>query len=165
MDMSNLSKTQKLTLSAVVIAIYVVIMYFTQSFAFGAYQIRIATALYSLSYLLPFLVVPLGLSNFLGNMLGGLGMVDIVGGTIVGIITSFCVYLIRHFNLPKLLIIPVIIAGPGLIVPIWLSPITGVPYPALAVSLCIGQTVPAIVGYVLVTALKRTFNAGAIKES
>ena len=55
--MKNMSKTQKMTFSAMVVAIYVVIMFFTQSFAFGAYQIRIATAMYALSYLFPFLVV------------------------------------------------------------------------------------------------------------
>ena len=41
----NRSKAQKLTLSAMIIALYVTMMYFTQSFSFGAYQIRIATAL------------------------------------------------------------------------------------------------------------------------
>ena len=52
----NMSKVQKLTVSAMVMALYVVVLYFTQSFSFGAYQIRIATALYALAYLFPFLV-------------------------------------------------------------------------------------------------------------
>lgn len=148
-------RTLKICISAIIIAIYVVVMYMTQSFAFGAYQIRIATSLYSLSYLFPFLVFPLGLSNFLGNMIGGFGLVDILGGTAVGIITSGIIYIIRKMNLPKILIIPVIILGPGLIVPIWLTSITGVPYPALVLSLCIGQTLPAITGYVLVNILSK----------
>ena len=54
------SKTQKLTISAMVMALYIVVLYFTQSFSFGAYQIRIATTLYALSYFCPFLVLPLG---------------------------------------------------------------------------------------------------------
>ena len=60
----NMSKIQKLTVSAMVMALYVVVLYFTQSFSFGAYQIRIATALYALAYLFPFLVLPLGFANF-----------------------------------------------------------------------------------------------------
>ena len=48
---TNMSRVQKLTFSAMVIALYVTVLYFTQSFSFGAYQIRIATALYALSYL------------------------------------------------------------------------------------------------------------------
>ena len=63
----NMSKVQKLTVSAMVMALYVVVLYFTQSFSFGAYQIRIATALYALAYLFPFLVLPLGFANFIAN--------------------------------------------------------------------------------------------------
>ena len=96
----NISKTQKLTVSAIVIAIYVVTMFFTQSFAFGAVQVRIATTLYSLAYLCPFLVLPLGLSNIISNMvLGGLGIFDILGGFIVGVITSYLIYLVKKYKL------------------------------------------------------------------
>ena len=61
------TKTRKLTISALCIALYVVVMMCTQSFAFGQYQIRIATALYALSAIFPFLVLPFGLANFLSN--------------------------------------------------------------------------------------------------
>lgn len=149
------SNTKKLCISGIIIAMYVVIMYFTQSFAFGAYQIRIATCLYSLGYFYSFLIVPLGLANFLSNFLGGLGMIDIVGGTVVGILTSGGTYMIRKLRLPKIFIVPIIVLVPGLIVPIWLSPITGVPYPALVLSLCIGQSFPAVLGYVLINILSR----------
>ena len=59
---------RRLTLSAVVMAAYVAVMYLTQSFAFGAVQIRIATALYALAYLFPFLTLPLALANSLSNL-------------------------------------------------------------------------------------------------
>lgn len=154
-----MSKTRKLTISGLVIALYVVIMTMTAEFSFGVYQIRIATSLYSLSYLFPFLVVPLGISNFLSNMLlGGLGLMDIFGGTFVGIITSFFVYLVRKFNLNKIFIVPIIIAGPGLIVPIWLSLLYSLPYPAVALSLCIGQIIPAVLGWVMVCVLEKSLN-------
>ena len=64
MEHENMNKVQKLTFSAMVIALYVVILSFTQSFSFGAYQIRIATSLYALSYLFPFLVIPLWSRKF-----------------------------------------------------------------------------------------------------
>lgn len=80
-----MDKTQKLCFSALVIAIYIVLMYLTQSFAFGQYQLRIATAIYSLAYLFSFLVVPLAMANLLSNLLmGGFGFFDIVGGGLVG---------------------------------------------------------------------------------
>ena len=70
------TKTQKLTISAICIALYLVVMLCTQSFAFGQYQVRIATALYGLSYIFPFLVVPFGIANVISNLvMGGLGPV------------------------------------------------------------------------------------------
>lgn len=147
------NKTTKLTFSAIIMTLYIVIMYVTQAFAFGPYQIRIATCLYALSYLLPMLVLPLGLANFLSNLLGGFGIVDMVGGCLVGIITSGAIALAAKFHLPKATVIPLIIIGPGLLVPIWLSPLTGVPYGVLVISLCIGQVIPGIVGYLLVGVL------------
>ena len=151
----TMSKTRKLTISAIVIALYVVIMVITQSFAFGAIQIRLATSLYALAYIFPFLVLPLGLSNLLSNMLlGGLSIFDILGGGFVGILTALLVYCVRKYKLNITITILPIIFIPGLIVPIWLSMILNVPYSALATSLCLGQVIPAILGSFLIKALK-----------
>lgn len=150
----KMPQTKKIAISGVVMALYIVIMYTTQSFAFGQYQVRIATALYSLSAIYPFLILPLGLSNMLSNMLiGGLGFFDVAGGIAVGIITASMVYLIRRLKLKDWFIALPIVFGPGLIVPIWLSYILKLPYSALAVSLCIGQIVPGIAGVILVRQL------------
>lgn len=151
----TMSKTKKLTISAIVIALYVVIMTITQSFSFGAIQIRLATSLYALAYIFPFLVLPLGLSNLLSNLLlGGLSIFDILGGGFVGILTALLVYCVRKYKLNITITILPIIFIPGLIVPIWLSMILNVPYSALAVSLCLGQVIPAILGSFLIKVLK-----------
>lgn len=148
-------KNKQLTISGLVIALYTVIMIVTQGFAFGAIQIRIATTLYALSYIFPFLVLPLGLANVLSNMLlGGLGVADIIGGGLVGILTSLLICGIRKYKLNiNLTAIPIILI-PGLVVPIWLCVILGMPYLPLALSLCLGQVVPAILGTVLIKILK-----------
>ena len=155
----NMSKVQKLTVSAMVMALYVVVLYFTQSFSFGAYQIRIATALYALAYLFPFLVLPLGFANFIANFLfGGLGLLDWFGGCFVGIIV-----LIRRKGWSRWLMILPIILVPGLGVPSYLSYLLHVPYSVLATSLCIGQSVPAVCGVVLVNVLQRALYPKATK--
>lgn len=151
----NINYTKIIAVSGVCMAIYIAIMFLTQSFAFGSIQIRIATAVYSLSYVFPFLVLPMGLANGLGNLLGGFGVFDIVGGFLVGIITSGAIALIKKFKPSKLFIIPALITGPGLIVPIWLSFILNIPYIYLAGSLCLGQVIPAIAGYFIVIAAER----------
>lgn len=151
---------QKLTLSGLVIAMYIVFMYMTQSFAFGQYQIRLATSLYALSAIFPFLIVPMGLSNLLSNLLmGGLGLPDIIGGTIVGITTSSLVYLVRRYRWNDWLIALPIILCPGLLVPIWLSYLIHVPYSILAVSITIGQIIPGVVGVLLVKQLNTKLNS------
>lgn len=160
----NMSKVQKLTVSAMVMALYVVVLYFTQSFSFGAYQIRIATALYALAYLFPFLVLPLGFANFIANFLfGGLGLLDWFGGCFVGIIVTAIIVLIRRKGWSRWLMILPIILVPGLGVPSYLSYLLHVPYSVLATSLCIGQSVPAVCGIVLVNVLQRTLYPKATK--
>ena len=160
----NMSKVQKLTVSAMVMALYVVVLYFTQSFSFGAYQIRIATALYALAYLFPFLVLPLGFANFIANFLfGGLGLLDWFGGCFVGIIVTAIIVLIRRKGWSRWLMILPIILVPGLGVPSYLSYLLHVPYSVLATSLCIGQTVPAVCGVVLVNVLQRALYPKATK--
>jgi uncharacterized membrane protein len=156
MDMNNLSKTQKLAFSGVVIALYIVVMYLTQSFAFGQYQVRIATAIYAVAYLFPFLVLPLALSNLLANMvMGGLGFFDIVGGGIVGLLTAGCCALLGKKKLTPWTVIAPITLIPALGVSLWLSSLLGVPYWVLAGSLLVGQLICGIAGALLVQALKR----------
>ena len=156
MDMNNLSKTQKLAFSGVVIALYIVVMYLTQSFAFGQYQVRIATAIYAVAYLFPFLVLPLALSNLLANMvMGGLGFFDIVGGGIVGLLTAGCCALLGKKKLTPWTVIAPITLIPALGVSLWLSSLLSVPYWVLAGSLLVGQLICGIAGALLVQALKR----------
>ena len=162
----NMSKVQKLTVSAMVMALYVVVLYFTQSFSFGAYQIRIATALYALAYLFPFLVLPLGFANFIANFLfGGLGLLDWFGGCFVGIIVTAIIVLIRRKGWSRWLMILPISLVPGLGVSSYLSYLLHVPYSVLATSLCIGQSVPAVCGVVLVNVLQRALYPKATKAS
>ena len=150
------TKTRKLTISALCIAIYVVVMMCTQSFAFGQYQIRIATSLYALSAIFPFLIVPFGLPNFVSNsIMGGLGLLDMLGGALVGIATSAAIVWLKSKDLPNYLIAVAITLIPGLAVPVWLSLLLGIPYWVLVSSIILGQLVSGIVGAAFVTALEK----------
>lgn len=153
---------QKLIFSALCIALYVVVMLCTQSFAFGQYQIRIATALYGLSAIFPFLVVPLALANVLSNVLmGGLGILDIIGGGLVGLLTTGIIVSGRRFGCGNWIVWAAVTFVPGLGVPAWLSALLDLPYWLLASSLLIGQCVCGIAGMLLVHALERV-GAGKI---
>jgi uncharacterized membrane protein len=154
MQLQHPTKTQKLTCSAVVIALYVVLMYLTQSFAFGQYQVRIATALYATAYLFPFLTVPLGLANLLSNLvLGGFGFFDIFGGGLAGILTAGGCALLGKFRCNRWLVILPVALIPALLVSTWLSYLLELPYTAMAASLLVGQIIAGFVGALLVRAL------------
>lgn len=152
----NYTKTQKLTISAVCIALYLVVMLCTQSFAFGQYQIRIATALYGLSYLFPFLVLPFGMANLASNILmGGLGPVDAICGLIIGLLTSGTIVLGKRLGFSCWIVAVAVTLLPGLGVPVWLSVLLDIPYIVLAFSLLVGQFVSGIAGMLLVGALEK----------
>lgn len=156
MDMKNLDKTRKLCFSGAVMAIYIVLMYLTQSFAFGQYQVRIATAIYSTAYLFSFLVVPLALANLLSNMLmGGFGFFDIVGGGLVGLLTAGCCAWLGKKRLSVALTALPVTLIPALGVASWLSYLLGTPYWVMALSLLVGQFISGISGVLLTSALKK----------
>lgn len=147
---------QKLVFSALCIALYIVVMICTQTFAFGQYQVRIATALYSLSAIFPFLILPFGIANIISNtLMGGLGLLDIVGGGIVGVLTTVLIVFGRRMGCGNWIIAVAITLVPGLLVPLWLSVILNLPYWLLASTILVGQAVCGIAGMLLVTALER----------
>ena len=149
-----LDSVKKLTISSIVIALYVVVMFYTQTFAFNQYQIRIATSIYALAAIHPFLILPLGVANFLSNtLMGGLGILDMVGGLIVGIVTSAGCHYLRKIHI-SLVAIPILVI-PTLLVPIWLSYIIKVPYGILALSIGVGQILPSIVGVMIAKYLEK----------
>jgi len=155
MNLKNITNTQKITISAICIALYIVIMLATQSFAFGQYQIRIATAIYGLSAIFPFLIIPMGIANCLSNtIMGGLGPLDMFGGGFVGILTCFAIVKTSKLSSSIFFTALAIILIPGLIVPIWLSFLLNIPYLVLMPSVLIGQIIPGIVGALLVVSLK-----------
>ena len=148
-------KTKKTTISAMIIALYIVIMYFTQGFSFGQYQIRLATSLYSLAYIYPFLTIPLAIANALSNtLMGGLGIIDIIGGFFVGYVVAKSISQLGklRYNI-KLIFLPIFFIG--LIVPTWLAPILQLPYYMLAINISIGQIIPGILGVIVVDSLLR----------
>jgi uncharacterized membrane protein len=153
-----LVNTRKMTISSMVIAMYVVLLYITQGVSFGAYQIRIATALYALAYLYPFLVIPLGIANLIANFLfGGLGPLDMFGGCFVGIATTWLIVQIRLHDWNIWLTALPIWLVPSLGVSLWLSYLLHLPYGMLAVSLSVGQIICGICGVFLIHAMAKVY--------
>ncbi len=151
-----LMRSRKFVFSAMCMALYIVTMAMTQSFAFGPYQIRIATAVYGLCALYPFLMVPLSLANVISNgLMGGLGILDMVGGFCVGMVTTGLIVWGKKYGLGNWIIGAAVTLAPGLMVPMWLCVIFDLPYWVLASSLLVGQCVCGAVSMIWVSALER----------
>lgn len=154
--MNRVSHTRKLTISGILLALYIVIMMATQGFAFGQYQVRIATALYGLAALFPFSVPVFGLANLISNLImGGLGPIDAIGGCIVGLLSAGVAAWGKRMGLGNWIVVPIVTFIPGLVVPIWLSYLLQIPYLILVSSLLVGQVICGIVSYILVNAIER----------
>lgn len=133
----------KLSFSGMIIALYLVIMYFTQSIAFGQYQIRLATGLYGLAYSFQFLCIPLGVANMLSNILFGGDIINGFLGLLAGILTTKSICLLKYLTSRKVILVLPIALVPSLLIPIWLSFLLNVPYYVLVLSLLVGQTITA----------------------
>ncbi len=156
--MRNTSPTRRIALSALAMALYVAVMAVSRGFAFGRYQIRIATALYALSGIFPFLAVPLGFANMISNsLLGGLGPLDMIGGVTVGVLTGSVIAAFRRGPRAPLAAALAITFIPGLGVPVWLSYLLRLPYLTVVPGVLIGQAVSGACGALLLAALKKRF--------
>ena len=133
----------KLTLSGLVIALYIVFMYVTQFISFGQYQVRLVTGLYGLAYEFPFLCVPLGIANMLSNILFAGDIVNGLFGFLAGVTTTRCICVLKKFTANKLILVLPNAIMPSLIIPIWLSFSLNIPYYLLVLSLFIGQAISA----------------------
>jgi len=154
--MQTKSKYTQLTLSGIYIALFLVVMLCTQSFAFGQYQIRIATALYGLSAIFPFLIVPSCIANVLSNtLMGGLGILDIIGGGLVGLMTTSLIVYGKKQGWGNWIVMVAVTLIPGLCVPLWLSMLLNIPYIVLASSILVGQAICGVCSMLLVGALEK----------
>lgn len=145
-----MTKTQQLTRSAIVIALYVVICYAMQGVSFGAIQVRMANALYGLCWLYPFLVVPLMIAVGMANLIGGYGLVDVIAGSLSSGIVCFVISKLPQ----KTLIIPVIILGISTLIGSYLHFLIGLPFITIWWYLVLGQIIPAVTSYFLVKRLE-----------
>ncbi|HHW91142.1 MAG TPA: QueT transporter family protein [Firmicutes bacterium] len=137
----------------VIAALYLVITYFLIPISFGALQLRVAEALTVLPILYPEAVPALFLGVLLANtLLGGLGLVDIVVGSLTTLAAAIITYRFRHSIIAYLS--PIVLNA--FIISIYLHLLAGLPYWLTVLSIGISQTIVVFgLGYPLIWYLKR----------
>ena len=92
-----LANTKRMTISSMVIALYVVLLYVTHGrFLWSLFKSESPQPCMHWLSCSPFLVVPMGIANFAANFLfGGLGLLDMAGGCLVGWLTTWLIVQVR----------------------------------------------------------------------
>lgn len=135
---------------AMVAAIYVVLNIIFAPISYGPIQARIAEALVVLPFIDPSAIMGLFLGCILANIYGGLGMVDIVGGSLCTLIAAYLTYKLKS---PKLAPLPpVLINAFG--VSIYLHLLFDLPYWITVLYIGVGEFIACyVLGYPLLILL------------
>ena len=134
-------------------AIYVVLNIIFAPISYGPIQVRIAEALVVLPFIDPSAIIGLFLGCILANLIGPLGMVDIMGGSLCTLVAAYLTYKVKN---PKLAPLPpVLINAFG--VSIYLHLIFDLPYWITVLYIGIGELIACyILGYPLLVLLIKT---------
>jgi len=140
---------------AMIAAIYVVLNIIFAPISYGPIQVRIAEALVVLPFIDSSAIIGLYLGCILANVYGGLGMVDIIGGSLCTLIAAYLTYKAKN---PKLAPLPpVLINAFG--VSIYLHLLFDLPYWITVLYIGIGEVIACyILGYPLLILLIKNKN-------
>jgi len=136
--------------AAMIAAIYVVLNIIFAPISYGPIQVRIAEVLVVLPFIDSSAIIGLFLGCVLANVYGGLGMVDIIGGSLCTLIAAYLTYKVKT---PKLAPLPpVLINAFG--VSIYLHLLFDLPYWLTVLYIGIGEVIACyILGYPLLILL------------
>jgi uncharacterized membrane protein len=88
--------------AGIIAALYAAITIVLAPISYGPVQIRVSEALTVLPYLTPSAIPGLFLGCLLANVYGGLGIYDIIGGSLLTLIAGFFTYLLSKKGKPIL---------------------------------------------------------------
>jgi uncharacterized membrane protein len=138
--------------AGIIAAIYVVLTLVLGETSFGPIQFRISEALTILPFFEPAAIPGLFVGCFLANIFGGYGFVDIFFGSLT---TLLAAYLTSKMPNKYIATLPPILLN-AVIVSIWVSKISNVPYIATVYTIGFSEFVSAgILGVALASVFKR----------
>ncbi len=137
---------------AFIAAIYVTINIIFAPISYGPIQVRIAEALAVLPFIDPAAIGGLFLGCILANLLGGLGIVDVLGGSLCTLTAALLTYHMKKAIFAPFP--PVVINSLG--VSLYLHLLFQIPYWLSVAYICFGEIIACyVIGYPLLTILLR----------
>lgn len=138
--------------AGLIASIYIVLCIALQPISYGVIQLRVAEALTVLPILYREAIPAVFIGVLLANVFGGLGIADIVVGSLTSLVAAYLTYLLRDTVLAYL---PPIVLN-AIIISIYLHALLNFPYWATALSIGISQTIVVFaLGYPLVRFLRK----------
>ncbi|MBQ2816728.1 MAG: QueT transporter family protein [Clostridia bacterium] len=150
--------TKAITRASIIAAIYTAISLLLAPISFGQVQVRLSEALTLLPIFLPEAVPALFIGCLISNMIGGMGILDIVFGSLCTLIAAIFTYLLRKKSAFISAAPPVIINAFGVAAVLHFA--SGLPYFITVLWVGLGQVLSVyFVGIPLMALLKkRLFN-------
>ncbi len=143
---------QKITRAGLIAALYTALCLFFNATSFGVIQFRPAEALTVLPILFPEAIGGIFVGVLLANMLGGVGLVDIIFGSLISLVAAYLTWYLRK---SKLAYLPPIILN-AFLVSLYLHSFFKYPYWISVLSIGISQTVVILlIGYPIISYLKK----------
>lgn len=153
--------TKRLTKAGLIAAIYVVLVAIQiplGNLAFGPIQLRIAEGLTLLplveSAAIPGVFIGCLVSNMILASVSGFGLIDIIGGSLITLVAA---YITSKMPNKYLGILPPVVLN-GLLVSIWVSYFTDIPYWITVLGISAGELISvAIFGNIILIAYNNIF--------
>jgi len=143
---------RKITRGAMIVVLYIIITYILAPVSFGPLQFRLSEALTVLPIIYPEAVPALFIGVLLSNIFGGLGLVDIIAGSIVTLLAAYVTYYFKDTIWAYLS--PVFFNG--FLISIYLHLLFGLPYWLTVLEISISEAIVVFLfGYPLIQFLKK----------
>jgi uncharacterized membrane protein len=139
----------------VIAGLYAALTVVLAPISYGPIQLRVSEALTVLPYLTPAAVPGLFIGCLVANIFGGLGIYDVVGGSLLTLLAAFLTYLVARTRRPILAPLPPVLVN-SLGVSLYLHLLFQLPYWLTVIYIGIGEIATCFVlGYPLLLIILR----------
>jgi len=159
--------SKQIALISIFAALYAIGVVFLAPFSFLPIQVRIADALLPLSIIFGMpAIIGLSLGTVVANIFGGLGFIDIIGGTVANFIAAYVAWkLCRRNKVPFIVGIACQIVIVSMIVGVYISYLFGLPLFVGITDIFIGTFLAVgVLGSVLIVIIKNRIQSAGIKN-
>ena len=106
LNLCAMKQSNFMTTTGLIAGLYAALTIFLAPISFGPLQIRVAEALTVLPYLMPQAIWGLWIGCMVANIYGGLGPIDIFGGSFITLLAAGTTYFLQRFDKPVLAPLP-----------------------------------------------------------